>query len=182
MSKPNVALVIGHNFSDKGSYSKHIGISENEFFRYVASDVLERGYDVDIFTRRKNSTYGAEMREELAMINAGAYDLVMELHFNGSDNSQANGTEVLVYHKSEKGKKYAKLFNEAISDLTGIKIRGNGLVEVKTEKDRGGYGIVNSKPVWILVEPFFGSNLEDCRKVNPLVVAQAITKVIDGIK
>lgn len=180
MSKANVALVIGHNYKDKGSYSTHLGISENEFFRYVASDILERGYDVDVFTRRKNTTYGAEMREELAMINAGAYDLVIELHFNGSDNPQANGTEVLAFHKSEKGKTYGRAFNKAMVDLAGI--RDRGLVEVKTEKDRGGYGIVNAKPVYILVEPFFGSNLEDCRKINPLVVSRAITMVIDGIK
>lgn len=182
MNKPNVALVIGHNNVGKGSYSPFIKMSENEFFRYVAADVLENGYDVDIYTRRKGGTYGAEMREELAMINAGTYDLAIELHFNGSDNPQANGTEVLCYHKSEKGKRYAKIFNEAVNKLMGIKIRNGGIVEVKSENDRGGYGIMNSKPVWILVEPFFGSNKEDCGKVNPLAISMAIMNVIREVQ
>ena len=44
-----------------------------------------------------------------------------------------------------------------------------GIIPSKTEKDRGGYGICNSKGTYILVEPFFANNKENVLSIDEYV-------------
>lgn len=168
-----IALVLGHDKKSKGAYSKVLKKYENDLARDIAYEYLKIA-DADIITRLPNSSYSSAMKEVLKVANNGDYDVVFELHFNSSDNPQANGCECLVYHKSSGSKEIAKKFNDNINKATGIKIRNSGLVEVKSSSDRGGYGIVNSKPKWILIEPFFGSSTEDSNKISAKIIAEAI--------
>lgn len=169
-----IAIVTGHDRRSQGAYSKYLNISENDMARQIASILLQK-IDVDIITRRPNTSYSSAMREVLKPINNGDYDVVFELHFNASDNPQANGTECLVFHKSGGSKAIATKFN---SYLQSKGLKNRGLVLIKSESERGGYGIVNSKPKWILIEPFFGSSQHDCSIITPHLISEAILNSI----
>lgn len=177
----NLCVMVGHNRKESGAYCKELDMTENKFGRLVAADLLESGIDVDVLTRRyvQGRGYSTEMNEELAMVNAGGYDLCIELHFNSASNPEARGCEVLAYDKSSKGREYGIKFCQELNKLTGIPIRrGNGIVPITSKNDRGGVGIMGSKCPYILIEPFFCSNAEDSKSINPLIVAEAIRNII----
>jgi len=93
------------------------------------------------------------MNEVLEELNKNDYKSCIELHFNSSTNSQANGCECLVYYKNNKAKELATNFMARLQNIFGSKIRGNhGIIEIQDSKVRGGYGICNSKDTYILVE------------------------------
>ena len=107
------------------------------------------------------------MEEVLKELNKNDYKTCLELHFNSSTNSQANGCECLVYYKNNKAKELATNFMARLQNIFGSKIRGNhGIIEIQNNKTRGGYGICNSKDTYILVEPFFGSNNDESLKFS----------------
>ncbi|MGL5717777.1 MAG: N-acetylmuramoyl-L-alanine amidase [Cetobacterium sp.] len=179
----NVCLIVGHNRKSSGAYDKVLGMSENKFARLVCAHLLESGIDVDVLTRRyvEGRGYTSEMAEEVALINAGSYDLCIEIHFNASEDPKSRGCEVLAFHKSEKGKQYGRLFCKYLNELTGIPIRrGDGILEITSTKQNGGYGIINSKPCYILIESHFSTNEADSNLINPYVVGEVIGRIING--
>ena len=162
-----VALIIGHNKRSKGAYSQIVG-SEYDYWKGIAEKIkTEIPELVDIYERKPNKFYVPEMEEVLKELNKNDYKTCLELHFNSSTNSQANGCECLVYYKNNKAKELATNFMARLQNIFGSKIRGNhGIIEIQDSKTRGGYGIYNSKDTYILVEPFFGSNPDESLKFS----------------
>lgn len=94
-------------------------------------------------------------------------DLVISLHCNSATNSLANGTEVLYYTGNQKTKYVSGTLSEAVSNAIGTQNRG--------AKARGDlYILNNTKAAAVLVEAFFVSNKDDCKKYNPQKIASAI--------
>ena len=113
------------------------------------------------------------MKPIVAEINNHNYDLVLELHFNSSDNSQANGCECLIHSGNKITKEISKDFLIALNKEYSTRIRG--VIEISNSKTRGGYGICNTKPDYILIEPFFGTNeeaqkFEDVEKTAKFII------------
>lgn len=162
-----VALIIGHNKRSKGAYSTIIG-SEYDYWKTIAEKIkTEIPELVDVYERKPNKFYVPEMEEVLKELNKNDYKICLELHFNSSTNSQANGCECLVYYKNNEAKGLATNFMARLQNIFGSKIRGNhGIIEIQDSKVRGGYGICNSKDTYILVEPFFGSNQDESLKFS----------------
>lgn len=162
-----VALIIGHNKRSKGAYSQIVG-SEYDYWKRIAEKIkTEIPELVDVYERKPNKFYVPEMEEVLKELNKSDYKSCIELHFNSSTNSQANGCECLVYYKNNKAKELATNFMARLQNIFGSKIRGNhGIIEIQDSKVRGGYGICNSKDTYILVEPFFGSNPDESLKFS----------------
>lgn len=162
-----VALIIGHNKRSKGAYSQIVG-SEYDYWKGIAEKIkTEIPELVDVYERKLNKFYVLEMEEVLKELNKNDYKTCLELHFNSSTNSQANGCECLVYYKNDSAKKLATNFMARLQNVFGSKIRGNhGIIEIQDSKTRGGYGICNSKDTYILVEPFFGSNPDESLKFS----------------
>lgn len=162
-----VALIIGHNKRSKGAYSQIVG-SEYDYWKRIAEKIkTEIPEMVDVYERKPNKFYVPEMEEVLKELNKNDYKTCLELHFNSSTNSQANGCECLVYYKNNKAKELATNFMARLQNIFGSKIRGNhGIIEIQDSKVRGGYGICNSKDTYILVEPFFGSNPDESLKFS----------------
>lgn len=162
-----VALIIGHNDRSRGAYSQIVG-SEYDYWKGIAEKIkTEIPELVDVYERKPNKFYVSEMEEVLKELNKNDYKTCLELHFNSSTNSQANGCECLVYYKNNKAKKLATNFMARLQNIFGSKIRGNhGIIEIQDSKTRGGYGICNSKDTYILVEPFFGSNPDESLKFS----------------
>lgn len=175
------ALIIGHNQRSKGAYSQIIG-SEYDYWKRVSEKIkTEIPGLVDVYERKPNKTYIPEMNKVLEELNKNSYKFCLELHFNASDNSQANGCECLVYYKNNKAKELATNFMARLQNLFNSKIRGNhGIIEIKDSKTRGGYGICNSKDTYILVEPFFGSSPEEALKFS--VESDVVSLLVNFIK
>ena len=105
----------------------------------------------------------------------------MELHFNAAASEQANGCECLVYHKNEQAKKLSIDFMARLQSKFKSTIRGNrGLIEVQDSNTRGGYGICNSKDTYILIEPFFGSNIDEALRFS--IVKDVVSLLVEFIK
>ena len=185
-----VALIIGHNKRSKGAYSQIVG-SEYDYWKRIAEKIkTEIPALVDVYERKPNKFYVPEMEEVLKELNKNDYKSCIELHFNSSTNSQANGCECLVYYKNNKAKELATNFMARLQNKFGSKIRTKentlkeikvvngkelttekkettrGLILIQDSKTRGGYGICKSKDTYILVETFFGSNNDESLKFS----------------
>ena len=176
-----IALIIGHNKRSKGAYSTIIG-SEYDYWKRIAEKVkTEIPALVDVYERKPNKTYIPEMNEVLKDLNKNSYKFCIELHFNSAASEQANGCESLVYYKNNKAKELATNFMARLQNLFNSKIRGNhGIIEIKDSKTRGGYGICNSKDTYILLEPFFGSNLDESLKFS--IISDVVVLFVKFIK
>jgi N-acetylmuramoyl-L-alanine amidase len=158
-----IAFVIGHHEKSKGAFSKDLNVSEWDFYNQVA-ELLESS--VEVFQHDPNiKGYSNRIRVTAEKINRGDFDLVIEAHFNAA-SPQANGVETLYYFNSLKGRQYAQHFSELVHDATGIKIRNNGLKALTNSKDRGYAAVYYPAAPTILIEPFFGSNKGDCKKIQ----------------
>lgn len=158
-----VALIIGHNQRSKGAYSSIVG-SEFDYWKRITEKIqAEIPELVDVYERKPQKYYGQEMREVLQELNKHNYKYCLELHFNAG-SPQAHGCECLIYHKNEQAKELASIFMARLQNVFASKIRG--IIPVKTDDTRGGYGICHSKDTYILAEPFFGSNPDEALKFS----------------
>lgn len=174
-----IAVVIGHNESKKGALSKFFGLREYDFY----SKVVPLLNNVTVFKHSSYiSGYMTRIKNTAKKINKSKFDLVIELHFNSFFDSSANGCETLCYFKSIKGKKYASLFSNTVHNLTGIKLRNGGVKSLANKKDRGFASVYYTTAPTILIEPFFGSNTNDCKKIeSPENMACIINEFIKTI-
>ena len=175
MEKETVVLIVGHNSASKGAYSNVLKMSEYDYNLEVANKVLakqsELKYNIRVLFRKPNPSYSYQMRELLGELDKEKYKVAVELHFNAPakiEDTETNGALALCYYKNEKAKEIINKYFEAIK-----KYRPNhiirGIIPSKTEKDRGGYGICNSKGTYILVEPFFANNKENVLSIDEYV-------------
>lgn len=156
-----VAIVVGHTAWSKGAQSPYLP-AEYDYNLEVANKLKQYGSNYDVFTHRTYSVgYYNMWRETAAKINSQNYDLVIELHYNAA-SPVAHGTETLYYFNSKKGKQYAQIFSQQISEDFGTKLRGiQGVKPLVNKNDRGFYAVYLPKPPALIVEPFFGSNEEE---------------------
>lgn len=171
-----VAIVVGHHEKSKGAYSDYFGMNEYDFYSRVASLLS----DVTIFKHDSSiSGYTSRIKNTANRINQSDFDLVIELHFNSFSNPSANGCEALFYYKSAAGKLAAEKFSQKVNECTGIPLRNNGLKPL-TKGDRGFASVYYTKAPTILIEPFFGSNEEDCKMIGSVEnMAQIITDFLN---
>ncbi|WP_136464944.1 N-acetylmuramoyl-L-alanine amidase [Flagellimonas onchidii] len=157
-----VAIVIGHTKLRQGAYSPHLNITEWEFNKIIA----ERLEDVaTVFCYDSyNGGYTSMIKRMARRINRQKFDLVLELHFNAAESKQANGCEALYYFNNP----YAKLLGEDFCELMEIafNIKNRGAKALYGKHQRGFAAVYYPKPTTLILEPFFGSNSEDCKKLN----------------
>lgn len=181
MKKLRVAIVIGHTIKgDKGAYSEILKLSEYDYNYEVATHLKGMansnvGYDVYSHTIRD---YGPRQSALAAKINHLNYDYVLELHFNAA-SPQANGTENLYYFSSEKGKKIAQILSKEISKEYKTTLRGTlGAKALVNSNDRGFGFVKKMKAPAVIVEPFFGSNIEASKFSNTSMYAKVLHNAI----
>ena len=153
-----IAFVIGHTQKDKGAYSTHLKKSEWQLFKDLENELMEIG---DVFYHEPTIKSYKQRQTETAQLTYN-YKTVIELHFNSFHTENANGAEVLHYFSSVRGKVLANQFFELWCKRTGIKNRGAKAVNLGS----GGEFLRRTKGTALLLEPFFGSNFEDCEKWN----------------
>lgn len=169
------ALVIGHKKSSPGAVNQRTGLTEFEFNEDLAIRIEKKVKKVDI-QRVYRRTY-----EELPSdINALNPDFIISLHCNAFDG-KASGTEVLYYHKSEKGKIMAEILLKHLVECLELPNRG---IKPKTAEDRGGYLLRYTKAPCVISEPFFIDNDIDLARAQEKIddLAQAYAKAIEEIE
>lgn len=154
-----VAIVIGHSETSKGARNSSYDVSEFDFNQKLAHDIehnygnLFNFHEDEIVVVYRENGY-KNLPHEINELNP---DLIVSLHCNAF-NTEASGCEMLYYHKSEKSKEVARLFQNHLVQRLDNKDRGT---KSRTTEDRGGYLLRYTKAPCIIVEPFFIDNDED---------------------
>lgn len=149
------ALVIGHKKSSPGAVNQSQHLSEFDYNEQLALEIEASLSDnkkvkVQRIYRRTYSTLPDD-------INALNPDFIICLHCNAF-NTKATGTEVLFYHRSKKGKKFAKVLDKNLVKALELTNRG---IKAKTTEDRGGYLLKQTNAPCLISEPFFIDNNHD---------------------
>lgn len=148
------ALVIGHKKSSPGAVNKTSGVTEFIFNDLLAQEIEREATGVSIqrvYRRTYNSLPGD--------INELHPDFIVSLHCNAFD-TKVSGTEVLYYHRSTKGQRYAEILNDHLVQVLDLPNRG---AKPKAAEDRGGYLLMNTNVPCVIAEPFFIDNNNDLK-------------------
>lgn len=155
--KNKIAIIVGHRSKLQGAYSEYLRQTEYEFNKKVASyltDIADIHYRPDTpFTSEKYKRL-----QVLKAINQKRYDLVIELHFNAFHEPKAHGCTALHYITNKRTKKLARRYVYLMNKA--FKVRKRELISISSKTQRGGQMIIDSYADFVLLEPFFGSNIE----------------------
>ena len=166
MSK-KVAWVVGHTEADPGACSPHNLACEFEFNFAIACELSLTRKIGDIFTYDTyKGGYTNMVKRNVKDINAGKYDLVLELHYNAAGPT-AHGSEALYNHKATEDwdeLRIAQAYVDMMESRMGY--RNRGVKHLSSAKDRGYAALYYPKCDALILEPFFGSNKEDCERMR----------------
>lgn len=174
-NKKKFAFVIGHTSGpDKGAFSPYLEKFEYDLFKEFANKHLsEIG---DIFLHDENIISYTQRQADTAT-KTTEYEYVFELHFN-SAKPAAEGCEALYYTGNTKAEKIGQKFCSLMVQEMDMKNRG---AKALNASDRG-FGFVSSqKPTALILEPFFGSNSDDCRNFKEEKYKKVIFELINYI-
>lgn len=167
-SDMKLAVVVGHNSKSPGASAvSPIGQSEFDFNNTVADSMVAEAshYNLQVkrFNRVASGSYSSEIADVYALVKEWGADVAVELHFN-SLNGESTGTEVLHAVNAVRSRSLALKLVGTISDVLGLKIRHGDGLKPCVPNDRGYASLVALSIPTVLVEPFFGSNKNDCMK------------------
>ncbi|WP_071120463.1 N-acetylmuramoyl-L-alanine amidase [Romboutsia timonensis] len=153
-----ILISAGHTLTGKGTGAVGF-INESQENRVLAKFIVEYlkklGYEADYHEVNSGSDY---INQQAKKANSKNYDLVVQIHFNRSDNATANGAEVI--YRSSKGKVYAqRVQNKLKTEFKDRKIK-HDINDLK--RDLGWLRLTN--PPAILIETCFVSNKSDTDK------------------
>ena len=148
----------GHTLTGKGTGAVGF-INESQENRVLAKLIVEHlkklGCETDYHEVNSGSDY---IEQQAKKANSKNYDLVVQIHFNSSDNAAANGTEVI--YRSSKGKVFAQKVQDKLkTEFKDRKIK-HDINDLK--RDLGWLRLTN--PPAILIETCFVSNKSDTDK------------------
>ena len=154
-----VLVSAGHTLNPNKGCGAVGFINESQENRVLAKFVVEYlkklGHKVDYHEVNSGSDY---IEQQAKKANSKNYDVVVQIHFNSSDNATANGTEVI--YRSSKGKVFAQKVQDKLkTEFKDRKIK-HDINELK--RDLGWLRL--TKPPAILIETCFVSNKSDTDK------------------
>lgn len=163
-----LALVVGHERLKEGAWAgSPINAGEwvwnSDLAKRTQAFAKARGHGCEIFFRDGVGVSGAYSKAVAYGPNA-----IVELHFN-SATPAAYGTETLFIDTNDatgvRELAFAQATQDAMCKALGRTGKGNrGLKELGEHDKRGLYNITRtSKIPSILIEPFFGSNPDECK-------------------
>ncbi len=158
-----LAIIVGHTERSSGAHALvPIGRSEYPFNKDVARCMEQVAGSRDIAAR---TFFRDNVGIRGAYQAAAAYQpqAIIELHFNAA-SAAARGSETLYCELHPHSRRLAQEAQQAMVRVFGRSGSRNRGVKVLTPGGRG-YGNVSAAPgvPSILVEPFFGSNEQECR-------------------
>lgn len=155
---PKVAICVGHSrLNDSGAKSVG-GVSEwaynNDVAGFLNEELKKREIASEVINDYPFKTYGKSM--SWVGEKTWGFDVAIELHFNSFSSSTARGYEYLFYYKSENGKRLAECFLAAHE--AGVPAQTSRGIKAISKGQRGFGFLSKTKPVSLILEPFFGSN------------------------
>lgn len=173
-----VILLAGHSF-DKPGCSKVIEgklVTEFDLTTWLVAEIfkMERLLGIDLIVKARNE-YGKLVSE----VNSLNGDYLISCHFNAF-NGKTQGTEVLYSHVSQRGKRFALVAKDFLEKHLGLNDRG---IKAITPEDRGGSILNKTKPVAILLEPFFLDNVSSFKELGELMekTTEAIIELLEHL-
>ena len=159
-----VILLAGHNFKDQGCQVKlgNTVVTEFNLTTWLVAEVFkkERLMNIDLVAKARN-----DYKDLVSEVNSLNGDILISCHFNAS-NGVAQGTEVLHSSKSAKGKKLAGIAQNIL--VKNLELSNRGL-KPTTPDMRGGSILNKTKPVAILIEPFFLDSVKNFEELADLM-------------
>lgn len=157
-----LAIIVGHEKKKDGATAlAPLSTSEWPFNKQVAEFMYqyarELQLDCQIFFRDGIGIEGAAKK-----VNDWKADVCIELHFNSASPS-AYGTETLHDAEPATNAEFAAIVQRHMCEVLKRTGKGNRGVKFLKSGDRGHYNLHLVKCTSCLVEPFFGSNKEDCK-------------------
>ena len=181
-----VGLAVGHSrLGDQGAYTTgEYVLSEWDFNRDMVRRIAHvLNVDHRIYDQYPAKSYVGGINYLSRKLIEDDIDAVIELHFNSASPS-ATGHEWLYWQTSKGGEKLASMLrNEMEKSYPDMKSRG---AKPRGPKQRGSYFLRKVRPVAVIAEPFFGSNVDEWGMINNNrgrlagVYARAITNYADG--
>ena len=168
------ALVIGHKKMSPGAKNETSNISEFDFNDELARQIEQKVTGINI-QRVYRRTYNRLMHD----INELYPDFIISLHCNAFDTT-ASGTEILYYHRSEKGRMMAEILLRHLVDHLQLPDRG---IKPKSAENRGGPLLRYTHAPCVIAEPFFIDNDNNLAKAHQNVagLAEAYSIAINEI-
>lgn len=183
-----IAICIGHsrliNGHPEGGAVSVERVSEWEHNSALGHQVCQKldslGIRNTIVNRYDGNGYTAAQKWLAGRLKQLGATAAIELHFNCSDNAQANGHEWLHWHNSLRGEDLAaRLCDSFRSSLTMLLSRG---LKPRTSADRGAEFLRLTPCPAVIAEPFFGSNTADwdIAKRHAATMADALARGISA--
>ena len=125
--------------------------------RNLTAEELKKDTSLKITTDKDDE----RLADYLKRIQTGSGSVVLEYHFDASENISATGTTVLIGNDADRlDKAFAKELVDKTAEVLKIKNRG-----VKTEADshRGKLGLMREQGIVALLEICFISNKDDVK-------------------
>ena len=179
-----LGIVVGHTNADKGASSPTLGQQEYTWNGDLAQKMLAVPSQVErrIFLRDNGGVAGA-----YAASDAFGSDITVELHFNAAHSQTATGTGILYLAGSPRGRRLAVALFARINGVLGLGDWPSGSAGVVTpfqasgQQMRGQRSLTAGRAPATLIEPFFGSNPNDCAKAaaNKDALAAAIVRAAE---
>lgn len=174
-----VALLSGHNFVNKGCHVTIDGkiINEWDLTNWLVAEVFkrERLMGVDLIAKARN-----DYKELVSEVNSLNANVLISCHFNAAEG-EVQGTEVLHAATSLKGKKLAEVAQNIL--VKNLSLRNRGL-KPTTPDMRGGSILNKTKPVAILLEPFFLDSVTSFEELLDLMnkTADSIVELLEYLE
>ena len=165
-----LGIVVGHTAKAPGAHSSFLQVHEYHWNSDLADRIVKNkpaSLEVKVFFRDGIGIAGAYKESD-----AWGSDMTVELHFNSADSPHATGTGILYHPNSTKGRTLATLLRQEIGtalDLPDWPSGTGGVVtpfEASGEERRGQKSLSAGIAPATLIEPFFGSNSEDCARAK----------------
>ena len=153
-----IALCAGHTVNAKGAENHKHGVNEHDEAKVVVrhmTDLLEdAGHSVHVFT--------GTLTRKVANINAGNFDLAMDVHFNAGGG---HGCEVLYVPGNVFRGSQAARMSEAIAECIDVRDRGakEGWYKMRKGGDKDYFLQRTNCPAFI-PEPIFIDNDAEVEK------------------
>src|SRR5699024_731725 len=153
-----ILVSAGHTITGKGTGAVGF-INESQenrvLAKYMVNYLKKLGHEVDYHEVNSGSDY---ISQQAKKANEKKYDVVVQIHFNHSDDATANGTEVI--YRSSKGKVFAQRVQDKLkTEFKDRKIK-HDINDLK--RDLGWLRLTNDPA--ILIETCFVSNKADTDK------------------
>ncbi len=112
-----IAICTGHHNEAKGAVNRKHNLNEHDEAMIVVGHLIDKLRDAG----HSVSVFNGKLRAKINNINAGAFDLALDIHFNAGGG---HGCEVVYVPHSTTRHEQAAVMSESISQFMGLRNRG----------------------------------------------------------